>query len=584
MYYTINIVCKYKDFFIMSHKNAMDAGGFFSLSKLSDIKRYRSLSDLFKKSCRQFSKQVAFRQMGENLNYQNLEEQSRCFAAFLRKNLRLKKGDRVGIMLPNCFQFVIALFGIFRSGCVAVPINPLDTPRELEYQLKNAQVSTVIVFKPFLNTVKAAYQKTDLKTVIVTDFADLFPFFKRKLLHSLLGGKRILSLIKNNLRGEGAPKIFVKHFSCQIYSFREVLKLGKNFKYQDPKLDLEDLALLQYTGGTTGMPKVVMLTHYNMLANIMQCVNWAKPVLSIGEERVVIALPLYHIFALTVCCLSFLWVGGTGTLIADPRDISTLIRAFRKENPSIFVGVNTLFQALMNHSHFKSLDFSSLKLVLSGGMKLQKKVATQWQKITGSLILEGYGLTEASPVVSGDPVHSKSFNGSIGLSMALTRVSIRDDQGKELPEGAVGELWVKGPQVMKGYWKSEKETKNVFARGWLKTGDMAYVDSKGLIYLVDRKKELIIVSGFNVYPSEVEEVLLEHPDVLEAAVIGFSNSKAGEAVKAFVIKKKNADVSESQLIHYCKMNLLHYKVPSKIRFVKSFPRNAVGKVLKRALV
>lgn len=554
-----------------------------SVPPVVDVDQYRSLPDLLKKSCDQFSNKAALTLLGFTMTYADLEVQSRYFAAFLQNALKIKKGDRLAIMLPNTFQFVIAFFAALRLGAVVVTVNPLDTPRELEYQLNDANVDSILVMDQFLGTVQAVLSNTKLKNIIVTDFADPFPLLKRFLIHLALKIEGYKKTLKKFLKG--AEKPFERKGKIEnAIQFRLALETGKNLHCSDAAIQPEDLALLQYTGGTTGVPKGAMLTHRNMVANVIQCITWVKPALKLGEERIVIALPLYHIFSLTVCCLSFLSIGGLGILVPDPRRIGNFIRVMKKEKPMVLAGVNTLFNALMNHPSFKNLDFSTLHLTISGGMKLQQVVADRWQEITGKVILEGYGLTEASPVVCVNPVNLKAFNGSVGFPIPSTEVSIRDDSGKEVSLKEVGELWVKGPQVMKGYLNQTQDTQAVLTSdGWLKTGDMAYIDEEGFVYLVDRKKELIIVSGFNVYPSEVEGVIASIPGIMEVAVVGVPDDMTGEAVKAFVVKK-DPEVTCEKIIAYCKANLLPYKLPHQIEFIESLPKSPVGKVLKRALL
>ncbi len=552
-----------------------------------DVDQYDSLADLLKKSCRQFSHRPAFRQLGFSLTYARLDEKSRYFAAYLQYGLKLKKGDRIALMLPNSFQLLVALFGALRLGVVVTLVNPLDTARELAYQLKDSKAQVIVVLTDFLETVQSVYADSDLKQVIITDFPDLFPKVRRWFIHWVLRmgkakqyWKRFFKHpVKGIQRNTGQKKGF-----GNALGFCFALMQGKGFvNYVDPKVQGRDLALLQYTGGTTGIPKGAMLTHRNVVANVLQCTAWVTPALKKGKERVLVALPLYHIFSLTICCFSFISIGGEGILVADPRRMRHLISVLRKEKPMVMVGVNTLFSMLLSHPNFKTIDFSHLHLTVSGGMKLQKKVADHWYKVTGKPILEGYGLTEASPVVCVNPVNLKKFNGSIGLPISSTEISIRSDSNEPLPSGQRGEIWVRGPQVMKGYWHRPLETQMVLtAEGWLKTGDVAYQDAAGFVYLVGRKKELIIVSGFNVYPNEVEEVMAAHPDVLEAAVVGVPNTVTGELVKAYVVRKSSGLTADA-LLQHCKSNLLPYKVPHQIEFVQALPKSPVGKVLKQKL-
>ncbi len=536
-----------------------------------DLQVYSSLADFFTQTCQRYKDHTAVSNFGSTLTYQQLEQLSKQFAAYLQQELGLQKGERLAIMLPNVLQYYVAMFGALCAGLVVVNVNPLYTAPELVEELLDAKVETLIVLANFAHTVEKAYERLPLKQVIVTEIGDLFSFPKSWVFNNV--ARYIKKMVPNY------------HIPAAI-SFKHALARGKHMRLQPVDLTQEDVAYLQYTGGTTGTAKGAILTHGNILANIEQATIWVKTSgLKDGEEIIIVPLPLYHIFSLTVCAFCFLKLGGHAVLITNPRDIPQFIKQLARVPYSVLVGINTLFNALLQHPELKQLSFSKLKLVITGGMPLQQVVADNWHKATGNFILEGYGLTEASPIVTVNPTNIKGFNGSIGLPLSSTDVEIRDvaTDDRTLALGEEGELCVKGPQVMRGYWNNEAETRQAFTQdGWLKTGDIARLDAEGFVYIVDRKKDMILISGFKVYPNEVEAVLASHPGVREAAVIGVANDVSGEAVKAFVVKKDPALTVES-ILAFCRERLTRYKIPHQIEFVPGLPKSNVGKILRREL-
>lgn len=529
---------------------------------------YTSVVALFTESCAKFADKPAITNFGISLTYRELDELSTQFAAYLQKVLHLAKGERVAIMLPNILQYYVAMFGILKAGLVVVNVNPLYTASELSHQLNETEASSIIVFANVAHTLQQALTETKIKHIIVTEISDLFPFLKK---------------IVTNFVVRHIKKMIPDYQLPTCIKFNDALKLGATQTFSPVHLTLEDIACLQYTGGTTGVPKAAILTHGNLIANMEQGFAWVSACgLSEGEETVIMPLPLYHIFAMTVCTLCFLKLGVLGVLVTNPRDISGLVKLLKNTQYSAIVGINTLFNALLHAPEFDQLDFSRLKFVVTGGMPLQKKIADIWYEKTGIKILEGYGLTEASPIVTINTPKGSVFTGSIGLPVPSTDVVFRNEEN-DLPLGESGELCVKGPQVMKGYWRHDDETQKVFTKdGYLKTGDIGYMDESGLIYLIDRKKDMVLVSGFNVYPAEVEAVLISHPEVREAGVVGVPSEQTGESVKAFVVREMPALTAQA-LIDYCHQKLTHYKVPKEIVFVDELPKSNVGKVLRRKL-
>ena len=529
---------------------------------------YQSIPDVFRQSVEKFANQPAFQNMGKTLTYAEVGKLAEDFASYLQNVLKLPRGERVAIMLPNLLQYPIALFGILQAGLVAVNTNPLYTPRELEHQLKDSGATTIIVLENFANTLELVLPRTQIKHVIVASVGEMFGFFKGSLINFVL--RKVKKMVPEYCISDTIP-------------FQTALKEGAAHTFRPVTLTREDTALLQYTGGTTGVAKGAILSHGNICANMQQAAEWIVNLLRPGKETVIAALPLYHIFALTVNLMIFTQAGSKIILITNPRDMKSFIGDMKKERVSVFVGVNTLFNGMVNQPDFATVDFSSLKLTLGGGMATQKAVAEKWKSITGTPIVEAYGLTEASPGVCANPLNIPAYTGGIGLPIPSTEIELRDADGNEVAQGEPGEMWIRGPQVMKGYWNRPEETAKVLdSRGFLATGDIAVMDEKGWFKLVDRKKDLIVVSGFNVYPNEVEDVAASHPKVLEAACIGVSSPKTGEALKLFIVKKDESLTAE-ELIAFCRTELTAYKVPKDIEFRDELPKSNVGKILRREL-
>ena len=529
--------------------------------------RYQSLVDMFEQATARYADQPAFMNMGEVMTFRKLEERSRAFAAYLQQGLGLQKGDRVALMMPNLLQYPVALFGILRAGMVVVNVNPLYTPRELEHQLNDSGASAIVIVSNFAHTLEKVVEKTQVKHVILTRMGDQLSAAKGTLVNF------VVKYIK---------RLVPKYHLPDAISFRSALQHGYRLQYIKPEIINDDLAFLQYTGGTTGVAKGAMLTHRNMLANLEQVRAAYSPLLYERKELVVTALPLYHIFALTMNCLLFIELGGQNLLITNPRDIPGLVKELAKYPFTAMTGVNTLFNALLNNKEFQQLDFSSLHLSAGGGMPVQQVVAERWEKLTGRFLLEGYGLTECAPLVSANPHDMDYHSGSIGLPVPSTEVKLIDDEGEEVPAGEPGELCVKGPQVMLGYWQRPDATDEILQDGWLRTGDIAVMDDEGFMRIVDRKKDMILVSGFNVYPNEIEDVVMQHSGVLEVAAVGVPSGASGEAVKIFVVKK-DASLTEEALIVFCRRHLTGYKVPKLVEFREELPKSNVGKILRREL-
>ncbi|MCS3601566.1 long-chain acyl-CoA synthetase [Buttiauxella sp. BIGb0471] len=529
--------------------------------------RYQSLVDMFEQATARYADQPAFMNMGEVMTFRKLEERSRAFAAYLQQGLGLQKGDRVALMMPNLLQYPVALFGILRAGMVVVNVNPLYTPRELEHQLNDSGASAIVIVSNFAHTLEKVVDKTQVKHVILTRMGDQLSAAKGTLVNF------VVKYIK---------RLVPKYHLPDAISFRSALQHGYRLQYIKPEIINNDLAFLQYTGGTTGVAKGAMLTHRNMLANLEQVRAAYSPLLYERKELVVTALPLYHIFALTMNCLLFIELGGQNLLITNPRDIPGLVKELAKYPFTAMTGVNTLFNALLNNKEFQQLDFSSLHLSAGGGMPVQHAVAERWEKLTGRFLLEGYGLTECAPLVSANPHDMDYHSGSIGLPVPSTEVKLIDDEGEEVPAGEPGELCVKGPQVMLGYWQRPDATDQILQDGWLRTGDIAVMDEEGFMRIVDRKKDMILVSGFNVYPNEIEDVVMQHSGVLEVAAVGVPSGASGEAVKIFVVKK-DASLTEEALVVFCRRHLTGYKVPKLVEFREELPKSNVGKILRREL-
>ncbi|WP_374277857.1 long-chain-fatty-acid--CoA ligase [Azonexus sp.] len=532
-----------------------------------DIEHIPSLVALLETACATYADKVAYLSMGKAMTYRELDEASRAFAGWLQ-SIGMKKGDRVALMMPNLLQYPVALFGTLRAGCVVVNCNPLYTPRELEHQLKDSGATAIVIVENFAHTLQQAIAHTAIRHVIVTPMGEMLGGLKGSLVNFVV--RRVKKLVP------------AWHLPGAI-RFNAALAAGRRHGWQPVPLGQDDVAFLQYTGGTTGVSKGAMLTHANIASNVTQAHAWIKPVIRDGEEFIITALPLYHIFALTANCLTFLMIGARNLLIANPRDIPGFVKEWGKYPVTVVTGVNTLFNALLNNPDFAKLDFSTMRVTLGGGMAVQGPVAERWLKVTGVPLLQAYGLTETSPAATINPLDMHEFNGAIGLPISSTAVSIRDDDGIEVPQGQVGEICIRGPQVMKGYWQRPDETANVFyPDGFLRTGDMGYVDKKGFVFLVDRKKDMILVSGFNVYPNEVEEAVAMHPGVVDVAAIGVADEHSGEAVKIFVVRK-DPRLTEQMLIEHCRGVLTGYKIPKHVEFRDDLPRTNVGKILRRAL-
>jgi long-chain acyl-CoA synthetase len=535
-----------------------------------DVNQYASLVDLLEESFKKFADRKAFICMDKSISYRDLDDMSRALGAYLQSR-GLQRGARVALMMPNVLQYPVATAAVLRAGFAVVNVNPLYTPRELEHQLKDSGAEAIVVLENFAATVQQVIAKTSVKHVIVGSMGDL------------LGLKGMIV----NLVVRRVKKMVPAYSLPGAVSFGEALAAGRSAKFEKPKLGPDDVAFLQYTGGTTGVSKGATLLHRNILANVLQNDAWLQPALAMPPQvdalLIVCALPLYHIFALTACYLLAVRAGGCNLLIPNPRDIAGFIKELMKYQVNSFPAVNTLYNGLMHHPDFKKIDFSKLKISNGGGMAVQRPVAEQWKQITGCSIAEGYGLSETSPTLTCNTPTSVEFNGSIGIPVPSTLISIRDDDGKEVPLGEAGEICARGPQVMAGYWNKPDETAKVMtADGFFRTGDIGVMDANGFTKIVDRKKDMILVSGFNVYPNEIEEVIAGHPGVLECAVIGVPDDKSGEAVKAFVVKK-DANVTAEAIIKYCRDNLTAYKVPKLIEFRTELPKTNVGKILRRQL-
>ncbi len=528
---------------------------------------YPSLVHVFDESVNKFGDKVAFTSFGIEITFNELENYSAQFASYLQHSLKLEKGSRVALMMPNLLQYPIALFGVLRAGMTVVNVNPLYTARELEHQLNDAGATAIVIVENFAYTLSEIIDETPIKQVITTQVGDMAPLIKRTLINFV--AKKVKKMIPPyNLPGS--------------IHFKQALALGSKRSFQPVELNHEDIAFLQYTGGTTGVAKGAVLTHKNIVSNLLMAETWLKAVCTEGEEIIITALPLYHIFSLTANCMTFIKMGGTNVLIANPRDMPGFVKELSKHKFTALTGVNTLFNGLLNTPGFDQIDFSELKLSLGGGMAVQSSVAERWQKVTGKTLLEAYGLTETSPAVTMNPMTLASYNGTIGIPLPSTDVLLLDDDGKEAARGEPGELCIKGPQVMRGYWQRPDETEKTFHDGWLLTGDVAIMDEDGYLRLVDRKKNMILVSGFNVYPTELEDIISSHPGVDEVAAIGVPDEKCGEAVKLFIVKK-DPDLTEKDVKDFCRENLTGYKRPKTIQFIDELPKSNVGKILHKDL-
>ncbi len=533
-----------------------------------DIGAYRSIVDLFEQSVAKFSDKPALIQMGATLTYADVDRLSRNFAAYLSEELKLQKGARVALMMLNILQYPIALLGALRAGYVVVNCNPLYTARELERQLADSGAEAVIIIENFASVLQEALPRTAIKHVITTRIGDMLGW----------GQGTLVNFVVKYVKG------LVPAWSISgAVEFRTALRRGANLAWTAPSIEPDDIAFLQYTGGTTGVPKGAMLMHRNIVANLQQHHAHLNAVLREGRDVVITAIPLFHIYALTVSCLLAIKVGAANVLIVNPRDISGLVKELKKHRFTCLPGVNTLFKALLDSPEFARLDFSSLSIAASSGSALQKAVAMKWKAITGKTLIEAYGLTETSPVVTCNPTDLIEFNGSCGLPIPSTEVAIKDEQDDDLPIGEAGELCVRGPQVMKGYWNKPDETAKVMtADGFLRTGDIATMDESGFVRIVDRKKDMINVSGFKVYPTEVEEVVSMHSGVRDVGAVGVPDPVSGEAVKVIVVRR-DPSLTDAELRTHCRKYLTSYKVPRVIEFRDELPKTNLGKILRRAL-
>jgi len=531
-----------------------------------DVNTYASLRDVFDSVVAEFGPRPAYTCMGKSITFADLDRASAAFGAFLQGR-GLKKGARVALMMPNILQYPVCLFGILRAGFTVVNINPLYTPRELEHQLTDSGAEVIVVVENFAHTVQEVVGRTAVKQAVVTSIGEMLGW-KGPLVDFVL--RHVKKMIPPwRLRGS--------------MRLSQALAEGRGRKLEHVPITHQDIAFLQYTGGTTGVAKGAMLLHRNIIANLLQAGAWLKPFLGNERHLILTPLPLYHIFSLTANCLVFMTLGAENVLITNPRDIPGFVKEMSKHRFTTFTGVNTLFNALLNNADFARLDFSSLRLTLGGGMAVQKAVAERWKQVTGVPLIEAYGLTETSPAATINPLDLPEYNGAIGLPIPSTDLVLRDDAGHDVTLGQPGEICIKGPQVMAGYWQRPDETAKVLdANGWLATGDIGVMDDRGFVRIVDRKKDMILISGFNVYPNEVESVVVMHPGVLECAAIGVPDAKSGEAVKLFVVRKDQTLTAEALLAH-CRTHLTGYKCPREVEFRAELPKSNVGKILRREL-
>lgn len=538
-----------------------------AVSENINLNEYQNLLEVSDEAIRKFRNNVAFSNFDINLTYHELDILSGQMASYFQNTLNLKKGDRIALQMPNLLQYPIALFAAFRAGLIVVNTNPLYTATEMRHQFKDSGAVAIVILANYAHLLEGIIQETDIKHVIVTEVGDQLPFLKKHLINFVL--KKVKKMVPN--------------YSLQHQTWTEALSLGAQKTYIQPKLTHEDIAFLQYTGGTTGVSKGAVLTHKNIIANVLQICAWMKPKLVSGQEIAITPLPMYHIFSLTVCSLALMRYGTQNVLITNPRDFDAFIKTMKKYKFTVLTGVNTLFNALANNPKIKEVDFSHTKVCVAGAMALQKAVKDNWHKVTGTDLIEGYGLTETSPVATCNPVDGTDRVGTIGIPLPDTDVKLVDDNDNEVTKlGEPGEICVKGPQVMQGYYKRPDETAKVIKNGWLHTGDVGVFDEDGFFKIVDRKKDMILVSGFNVYPNEVEDAVAKNPKVLEVAAIGVPDTHSGEVVKVVVVKK-DPSLTEKEVIEFAKKSLTNYKVPKYVEFRTELPKTNVGKVLRRAL-
>jgi long-chain acyl-CoA synthetase len=528
---------------------------------------YKNIVQLFEESCKKFSDKVAYENMGVGITYREFDQLAHNFAAYLQNKTDLKPGDKIALQMPNILSYPVAIYGSMLAGLIIVNTNPLYTPREMEYQFKDSGAKAIVIVANFAKSLEEILSKTDIKTVIISEIPDLFPPVKRVIVNFVV--KNIKKMVPAyNLPG--------------AISFRETIK-NASLKFTPVTTKNTDIAFLQYTGGTTGVSKGAILTHRNILANMEQIKSLMSAQLEDGKEVIITPLPLYHIFSLTVNCLAFMCMGGRNVLITNPRDIPGFVKELQKQKFTFLTGVNTLFNALMADPGFSKIDFSLTKGIVGGATAIQKPVAEKWKQLTGKSLVEGYGLTESSPVASCNLLNGSDRIGTIGIPVSSTDMKLMDDDGNEVKQGESGEIWIKGPQVMQGYYNKPEETAKVLTPdGWLKTGDVAVVSEDGFFKIVDRKKDMILVSGFNVFPNEVEEVVAMYDKVMEVAAVGVPDEKSGEVVKIFVVKKDQS-LTKAELMEHCKKNLTGYKLPKFIEFRNELPKTPVGKILRRML-
>lgn len=537
-----------------------------SVPQTIDMTEYKNIQEVAEEAFRKFRNRPAFSSFGIDMSYHELDILSGQFASYLQNTLGLKKGDRIAIQLPNILQYPVVMFGAFRAGLIIVNTNPLYTAPEMKYQFNDSGAVAIVILAQFAHLLEKIKDQTKIQHVVVTEVGDQLSFVKKNLINFVV--KKVKKMV---------PAYALKH-----HTWNETLRAGSEKTYVQPNITSDDTAFLQYTGGTTGVSKGAVLTHGNIIANMLQICAWMKPKLVEGEEIAITPLPLYHIFSLTVCSLAFLKYGTQNVLISNPRDFTAFIKDMKKYKFTILTGVNTLFNALANHPKISEVDFSKTKICVAGAMALQKSVKDNWQTKTGTNVIEGYGLTETSPVATCNPVDGTDQVGTIGLPLPNTEIKFVDDNGNEVAIGQPGEICVRGPQVMKGYYNQPAETAKVLKDGWFFTGDIGIMNANGFAKIVDRKKDMILVSGFNVYPNEVEDVIARHPKVLEVAAIGVTDAHSGEVVKVVVVKK-DPTLTEKEVIDFAKESLTNYKVPKHVEFRAELPKTNVGKILRRAL-
>jgi len=533
-----------------------------------DPESYRNIPHILEDVFAKYGPKPAYHNMGTTITYEQLKIASQKFASYLQNDLGLAKGARVALMMPNVLQYPICLFGVLQAGMVAVNVNPLYTARELEHQLNDSGAEAIVIFANSANILEKVVAGTKVKHVMVTEIGDLLNFPKSLIVNF------VLKYVKKMVPSYNLP---------QVLSLKQVLASADYSKFKKVEIDRYSTAFLQYTGGTTGVSKGAELTHHNIVCNLLQARAWISDKIREGEEIIITPLPLYHIFSLTANCLAFSSIGALNILITNPRDMLGFVKELKKWNFTAITGVNTLFNGLLNTPGFAELDFSHLRLTLGGGMAVQKAVADKWKQVTNAPLIEAYGLTETSPAACMNPLTLKEFNGTVGLPISSTSVTLKDDDGNDVVLGEAGEICIKGPQVMKGYWNRPEETAQVMTPdGYFRTGDIGIMDEKGYVKIVDRKKDMILVSGFNVYPNEIEDVLATHPKVFESAAVGVADEKSGEVVKVFVVKKDQS-LTEEELKTFCKSNLTGYKVPKFYEFRSDLPKTNVGKILRKEL-